>query len=141
MSEQATVRFTMSLPEGLLAEMDAMMAEQGQRSRSKFVRDLVRSRLVASRWQGGGEDVVGVLTLSYDHHQRGLQDALNHVQHRRYVNVLCSTHVHLDGHNCLEVIVVKGASREVQRIADRLISTRGVKHGKLICTTTGEALA
>jgi len=84
---------------------------------------------------------VGTVTLVYDHATHELTEALTELQHRYHGAVCCTTHIHLDEHNCLEVIILKGAARQVRAIADRLISTRGVKHGKLVCTTTGRGLA
>ena len=135
------VRFGVSIPQRLLAAFDKRIRAKGYRTRSEAIRDVVRDYLVEEEWERHAGTVVGTITVVYDHHTRELTQVLTELQHQFHGEICCSTHVHLDGHNCLEVIVVKGASREVQRIADRLISTRGVKHGKLICTTTGEALA
>ena len=132
MKPKGTVRFTVSLPEDLLREMDAMMTDHAQGSRSEFVRDLIRSRLVAARWQEGSEEVVGVLTISYDHHQRGLQERINHVQHHSYVNVLCSTHVHLDHDHCLETIIIRGKPAEIEKLARGIGALRGVRFAELV---------
>ena len=135
------VRFGVSIPQRLLAAFDKRIRAKGYHTRSEAIRDIMREYLVAGEWEGDEGIVVGTITVVYDHGTRDLTHVLTELQHKFHGAVSCSTHVHLDEHNCLEVVVVKGASREVQRIADRLISTRGVKHGKLICTTTGEALA
>ena len=125
----------------LLARFDRQRRRRGYRSRSEAIRDLVRDDLVEQQWQAGKGEVVGTVTIVYDHHARELDHLLTEMQHSDQQAVLCATHVHLDRRNCLEVIVVRGRSEEVQGIADRLISTRGVKHGRLVCTTTGEGLA
>jgi len=127
-------RFGVSMPHDLLREFDQAIAEAGYPNRSEAVRDVVRDYLTAKRWQVPDGEVVGTLTLVYDHHTRELEPKLTDLQHEHTANVVCSTHVHLDHHNCIEVIVVKGQAEEVRRIADHLISTRGVKHGHLTCT-------
>ena len=127
-------RFGVSMPHDLLREFDEAIAEAGYPNRSEAVRDVVRDYLTAKRWQVPDGEVVGTLTLVYDHHTRELEPKLTDLQHEHTANVVCSTHVHLDHHNCIEVIVVKGQAEEVRRIADHLISTRGVKHGHLTCT-------
>jgi CopG family nickel-responsive transcriptional regulator len=101
----------------------------------------MRDQLVDEEWQLGRRLVVGTVTIVYDHDTRELSHALTELQHQFHDAIACATHVHLDEHHCLEVIVVKGRADQVRAIADRLISTRGVKHGKLVCTTTGDNLA
>jgi CopG family nickel-responsive transcriptional regulator len=127
-------RFGVSMPHDLLAQLDRAIAEAGYPNRSEALRDIVRDYLTAKRWQVPDGEVVGTVTLVYDHHTRDLERVLTDLQHEHTDMVVCSTHVHLDHHNCIEVIVVTGHADEVRRIADRLISTRGVKHGQLSCT-------
>lgn len=134
------VRFSVSIPERLIAAFDKRIRAKGYRTRSEAVRDVIRNYLVEDEWEQHDGPVVGTITVVYDHHTRELTHALTDVQHHFHGAVCCSTHVHLDQDNCLEVIVLRGAGKEVQRIADRLISTRGVKHGRLVCTTTGKGL-
>ncbi len=133
-------RFGVSIPARLVQAFDKRIRAKGYRNRSQAIRDIIRNYLVEGEWERGDRTVVGAITVVYDHHTRELTRALTEMQHQFQGEIRCSTHVHLDGDNCLEVIVVRGRSQEVQRIADRLISIRGVKHGKLVCTTTGEAL-
>ena len=133
-------RFGVSMPEGLLQALDEHIAQEGYANRSEALRDIIRDHLVAYRWVESEVEVVGVITLVYDHHAYGLDDHLTEFQHQRHEIVLVSTHVHLDHHNCVEVIVVRGKGAEVQALANRLISEKGVKHGQLTCTTTGEGL-
>lgn len=133
-------RFGVSMSRRLLEQFDRVIRAKGYRSRSEAIRDVVRDYLVAREWAEGQGEVVGTVTIVYDHHTRELGEALTHFQHAHTGAVICSTHVHLDGHNCLEVVVLKGPPGDVQVIADRLISTRGVKHGRLVCTTTGSRL-
>jgi len=134
-------RFGVSIPQELVASFDARTRRKGYRTRSQAIRDIMREYLVSGEWEGGRKQVVGTVTIVYDHDTRELSHALTELQHRFHDAISCATHVHLDDHNCLEVIVVKGRSDQVRAIADRLISTRGVKHGKLVCTTTGHTLA
>ncbi len=135
------VRFGVSIPQQLVEAFDRRLRKQGYRTRSEAIRDVIRDYLVEGEWEGHAGAVVGTITVVYGHATRELTQALTELQHHYHAEICCSTHVHLDEHNCLEVIVVKGLARQVQAIADRLISTRGVKHGKLVCTTTGRALA
>lgn len=130
-------RFGISLPEELVTAFDERIQRKGYKNRSEAIRDLMREELVGDEWQDGGE-VVGTVTIVYDHETRELPQALTEIQHQVHGAVLCTTHVHLDEHNCLEVIIVRGDAQSVRDIADRLISAWGVKHGKLVCTTTGK---
>ena len=129
--KEETIRLSISLPAGLLAEMDKRVISKGYASRSEFVRDLIREKMVEDRWKRSKQDVVGVLTIAYDHHQRELLGRIAEIQHHRYVNVLCSTHVHLDQHHCLEAIILKGSAGEIERIAARISGLRGVKFSRL----------
>lgn len=133
-------RFGVSMERELLARFDALLGERSYASRSEAIRDLVRKELVAAEWADPEAEVVATISLVYEHHEHHLADALAELQHRSYASIVSSTHVHLDHHNCLEVVIARGSSREVRRIADTLISTRGVKHGGVVATTTGMAL-
>jgi CopG family nickel-responsive transcriptional regulator len=128
--EQVT-RFSVSLPDSLLAELDHRVIRRGYASRSEFVRDLIRERMVEDKWKKDTEKVVGVLTISYDHHQRGLIQKIVDLHHSQYINILCTTHVHLDRDNCLETIIIKGRPREIERIAVKSGGLRGVRFAKL----------
>jgi CopG family nickel-responsive transcriptional regulator len=134
------VRFGVSIPQELVRKFDESVRSKGYSNRSEAIRDMMRDYLVEREWETGEGDVVGTVTIVYDHHVRELSNVLTNLQHESHDAVLCSTHVHLDHHNCLEVIVVKGTAEQVRMMADRLISTRGVKHGKLVCTTSGGQL-
>jgi CopG family nickel-responsive transcriptional regulator len=126
-----TIRFTVSLPSGLLKELDKRVGGKAYASRSEFVRDLIRDQILETRWSDSEEDLVGVLTISYDHHQRGLTQRVLDAQHLAYVNILCSTHVHLDHHNCLEAIIIKGKPKDIEKIRTQIGGIRGVKFAKL----------
>lgn len=127
-------RFGVSMESELLARFDARIAAQGYANRSEAIRDLVRQELVDQAWEDPKAQVYGTVTLLYDHHAHGLAEALAELQHDHHAAVACTTHVHVDPHNCLEVIIVKGPSRKVRRIAEALIATKGVKHGQLVCS-------
>lgn len=134
-------RFSVSLEGELLKAFDGYIDQMGYTSRSEAVRDLIREKLVVREWQDPKAEGVGVVTLVYDHHQRDLPEKLTQLQHRYFREIVSTTHIHLDRHNCLEVIIVRGQARRLQSIADLLISTKGVKHGRLLATTTGKTLA
>lgn len=130
----------MAIDSDLLARFDALIAERGYSNRSEAFRDLIRDELVQRSWERPDEHVVGTVTLVYDHHVRMLNEKLTGMQHDHYHNVLSTLHVHLDHDNCLEVLVVKGKAGEVRKIAEGLISTKGVKHGRLTLTSGGADL-
>lgn len=136
-----TKRFGVSIPDELLAKLDKLAKKKGYSNRSEVLRDLVRDRFVDEEWKEGKAEVVGTVTLVYNHHSHDLSDKLADLQHSHFKNIISTTHIHLDAHNCLEVLVVKGKSQKVKEIADQLIATKGVKHGKLVMTSTGKGLA
>ncbi len=136
-----TIRFGISLPKSLLARFDRLISFRGYANRSEAIRDLIREYLVEREWEQGEKTTVGTVSLVYDHHKRELDKSLTDLQHQHYDSVISALHVHLDKHNCLEVVVLRGKSNNIRKIADSLISTRGVKYGKLTLATTGENLA
>ena len=131
------IRFGVSMDGRLLARFDQLIAEKGYSNRSEAIRDLIRGELVEQSWEDDDEETVGTITLVYDHEMGDLTEKLIDYQHQVHGAVISSLHVHLDEHNCLEVLVVKGKGREIRKVAERLIGTRGVKHGKLVTSTTG----
>ncbi|MDA8100620.1 MAG: nickel-responsive transcriptional regulator NikR [Nitrospiraceae bacterium] len=133
-------RFGVSLDSKLMRKFDELIERKGYRARSEAIRDLIRDRLVEEEWEGGDAETVGTITIVYNHHTRELDHALTDIQHQSYHQIISALHIHLDAHNCLEVLVVKGKSRDIKKIADHLIGTKGVKHGKLVMTTTGKEL-
>ena len=126
MSTDPTRRFTVSLPEPLLEELDRRIIHGGYGSRSELVRDLIRGQLVQESWESGGGEVHGVLTICYDHHQRDLKDRLHSIQHDRFVHILCTTHVHLDHDNCLETIILRGTPAEIEKMSLQIAGLKGV---------------
>lgn len=133
-------RFSVSIPQDLLKKLDRFMDNSGYQNRSEAVRDLIRGLAVEEEWKTGKQEVVGTITLVYSHDSHDLADKLTDIQHSHHKNIISTTHIHLDEHNCLETLVVKGKAQKIKAIADMLISARGVKHGKLVTTTTGKGL-
>jgi CopG family transcriptional regulator, nickel-responsive regulator len=133
-------RFSVSIESELLERFLGASSKKGWENRSEALRHLMREALVRDEWSGADE-IVGTITIVYDHHKRELTDRLTSIQHDHHDAVLAATHIHLDHDNCLEMIAVRGTASDVQRIADALIGTRGVKHGKLTATTTGKKLS
>jgi CopG family nickel-responsive transcriptional regulator len=138
--ELSIERFGVSMDAELLARFDTRIAAAGYTNRSEAIRDVVRGYLVKDEWATGDSEVIGTVTLVYDHHTRLLEDKLLEAQHEHHEMIRCSTHVHLDHHNCLEVIVLSGKAAEVRTVAEALMSIRGVKHGELSCTAACSGL-
>ncbi len=133
-------RFGVSIEESLLKNFDRLISRKGYQNRSEALRDLIRDSLVTEEWREGKKEMVGTIALVYSHHTRELSRILTEMQHNHYQTILSTLHIHLDEHNCLEVLAVKGKGEEIKKISDRLIGTKGVKHGKLSLTTTGRDL-
>ena len=133
-------RIGVAIDAGLLEKFDGLIAKRGYTNRSEAFRDLIRDELVEKAWESPRRLVVGTVTLIYDHHVRLLNEKLTDMQHAHHHRILSTLHVHLDQDNCLEVLVVRGKAGAVRKIADALISTKGVKHGRLTITSTGAGL-
>ena len=133
------VRFGVSIDENLIAKFDALIKEESYTNRSEAIRDLIRESLVKKEWLSSKE-VAGTITIVYEHHKRGLLEELIQTQHEYHDTIISTQHIHLNSDNCLEVIIVKGLSQEVIRLAQRLKSLKGVKHSSLTMTTTGTEL-
>jgi len=130
------VRFSVSLPESLLDELDTMVERRGYHSRSHAVAALAREGLVDFASQLGTESVAGTISLVYDYTKKGLQARLAAIQHKYFLLVVSSMHVHLEHHNYLEVLLVQGKASELQKLTNELVTCRGVKNGKLNLTAT-----
>jgi CopG family nickel-responsive transcriptional regulator len=115
------------------------MRQHQYENRSEAIRDLIRTRFVRNEW-AADKDVMGVISLVYDHHQCQLQEKITELQHAYHHQIVSTTHVHMDHDNCLEVIIVRGKAVEVQQLADNLIALRGVRSGNLAMSSTGEHL-
>ena len=136
----SVTRFSVSLPASLARELDRMSKEKGYDNRSLAIADMIRAHLVEHRHQKIGAEIAGSITLVYDHHWHHLQDLLTDLQHDHQGVIIATMHAHLDHHNCLEVLAVRGDAREIKQLADELIAAKGVKHGKLTITSTGKDL-
>jgi CopG family nickel-responsive transcriptional regulator len=130
-------RIGVAIDTGLLDRFDRLIAGRGYTNRSEAFRDMIREELVEQSWESPESRVVGTVTLVYDHHARLLGEKLTGIQHEYHRSVLSTLHVHLDHDLCLEVIVIRGRAGAVRSLADTLISTKGVKHGRLTLTTAG----
>ena len=133
-------RISISLDDNLLSRLDALCKERQYETRSEAVRDMVRKELVQVEWGDPKAEVMATVTIVYEHHEHHVGDALTDLQHKNHRYVVSTTHVHVDAHNCLEVIILRGPSGIVRKIAHGLISAKGVKHGGAVSTTTGKGL-
>jgi CopG family nickel-responsive transcriptional regulator len=133
-------RIGVAIDEDLLEKFDALISRRGYQNRSEAFRDLIRNELVEESWKAPDQEVVGSVTLVYDHHVRMLADKLMDMQHDHHESIVSTLHVHLDHDNCLEVLVVRGPAARVHHIANTLISTKGVKHGRLTISSAGKDL-
>ncbi len=133
-------RFGVSMSETLLNQFDQLVQARGYANRSEAIRDLVRDALVVKEWEEGEGEVAGTITLVYDHHTAGLNDTLTELQHEYHHLIISTLHVHLGEHNCLETLIVRGSPQEAKKLADQLISLKGIIHGKLTVTSTGRNL-
>lgn len=135
-----TIRFGVSLDSELLEKFDKLSEERCYQTRSEAIRDLIRNTLVQKEWEDLGKELVGTVTLVFDHHQSDLAQKLTEIQHDALELIVTSLHIHLDHHNCLEVLIMRGPGEKIRDTAQLLISTKGVKHGKLSLATTGADL-
>lgn len=134
-------RFGLAMDGELLDQFDRLVENRGvHTNRSEAIRDLVRDALVEAEWEDSDEEIMATITMVFDHHAHDLSEKLDALQHAHFDEIVATMHVHLDAHNCLEVLIVRGTSAAVRMIADGLLGTKGVKHGKLVTTTTGRHL-
>jgi CopG family nickel-responsive transcriptional regulator len=133
------VRTGVSLERQLLARFDKVIARKGYHNRSKAIRDIIRDQIVDEE-ADENKIVAGTLTMIYDHHRPSLTERLIEAQHHAAGKVLAATHVHLSHDYCLEVVIMKGRSGEIKRLGDQILSFRGVKHGRMVITSTGKNL-
>jgi CopG family nickel-responsive transcriptional regulator len=135
-------RIGVSLEADLLTQFDRLIADKGYVNRSEAIRDLIRDALVQRDWSEskGREERVAVAVLVYDHDSSSLAQKLAHIQHENHRAVVSALHVHMDEHNCLEVLVLRGGARDIVSMGEGLVSTKGVKYGKLVPATTGQTL-
>ena len=133
-------RFSVSMPDELVSALDEMVLKKGYPNRSQAIADMVREQLVSHYSHHASEYVAGTITLVYDHHKRNIQTLLTDIQHDHNELIVATMHVHLDHDNCLEVLVVRGNAKEIEKIANELLTAKGVKQGKLTITQAGEQL-
>jgi len=133
------VRFGVSLEQTLLERFDDLIREKRYTNRSEALRDLIRRELVQKEWQEG-RDVAGAVTLIYDHHKRDVMSKVTDIQHDFQRVIISTQHIHLDHHNCLEIVAARGKAEEVQRLADTLRSIKGVRHATLSMSSTGREI-
>ena len=132
------VRFSVAMPESLLIKFDELVARRGiAKNRSEVVRDLVRDALVRDASGVPGTEVVGTLTIVFDHHATDVQEKLHDIQHDHYESIVSTMHIHIDQHRCIEVIVLRGETTLVQQISNLVLGTKGVMSGKLVLTAVG----
>lgn len=135
------VRFSIAVPEDLLRAFDAQIVRRSEgANRSEAIRDLIRASLVKEEERTPNAQVIGSLTMIYDHHTGDLTRKLDEVQHDYTAEIVSTMHVHLDHHNCLEILALKGRGERVYELADKLLGLRGVKHGELTCAATESSL-
>ena len=134
------VRFGVSLEEDLLIQFDQLIKKRKYTNRSEALRDMIREELIKKEWTENKE-VTGAITLVYDHHTRELVTKVLDVQHDYHACILSSQHIHLDHHNCFEIIVTKGKSKEIEALYQKLKSIKSVKHAGFMMATKGEHIA
>lgn len=134
------VRLSISLDRPLAHRLERLVRQSRYSNRSEFVRDLIRRRLVESEWTEGNQEVVGTITLVYDHHARQLVDKLMDIQHDHHDEILATTHVHVSHDRCAEMLMVRGAAPNVRALADQLRKQKGVLHAELSMSSTGKSL-
>ncbi len=132
-------RFSISIEKNLLDIFDEHIQTRQYNNRSEAIRDLIRKAFIKEEWEAE-KDVMGVMKLVYDHHRHQLQEKVTEVQHDYHDLIVSTTHVHMDHHNCLEVIIVKGKAKEVQELSDQLFALKGVRDGHLAMSSTGKSL-
>jgi CopG family transcriptional regulator, nickel-responsive regulator len=133
-------RFSISLEPALLKEFDLYVKRHDYATRSEAARDLLRKALVEEEWSDGKVEVMGVISIVYEHHRRGLMSRLMSIQHDFEQLIVSSSHVHVDHDNCLEVMIVRGVSGKVHKVRDAIAAIKGVKYANLSAVTTGERI-
>jgi len=136
MTKEQVSRIGVSLPPDLLESFDRYIEEKRYETRSKAIGDLMRDALQREQWSKSGTEVIGAVTLVYDHHTRGLSDKLTEIQHTHFANVVSTTHIHIDHHRCLEIVVLRGKVNRVRELGEKMIAPRGVMNGKLVFAAT-----
>ena len=129
-------RFGVSIEPKLLKKFDVQIKKQGYTNRSEAIRDMIRKNLITTKQTQPDAEAIGTLTIIYDHHTGTLTDKLLHVQHDHHHEILSTTHIHVDHHNCLEVLVLKGKTKQINKLSDAIKALKGIKHGELVITSS-----
>jgi CopG family transcriptional regulator, nickel-responsive regulator len=137
-SNESLIRFGVSMEKGLLEKFDTLITSKGYSNRSEAIRDLARAELVRESWQSKTGRQIAVLTLVYEHEHSDLLHRLTHLQHDNQKLITSSLHIHLDDDNCMEVLVLQGKARDLETLAQHMLSIKGVKFGELTHGTTGK---
>ena len=131
---QKITRFGVSIEPDLLHKFDRVIKKKGYKNRSEAIRDIIRKNLITEKTEDPNSEAIGTLTMIYDHHAGNLTNRLIDLQHHHHKEILTTTHIHVDHENCLEVLVLKGKTRNIQKLADNIKSLKGIKHGELVIT-------
>ena len=131
-------RISISLESSLVRRFDQLVKKEGFPTRSEAIKKLIQASLIEHQWKNG-QQVAGAITMVYDHHGRGLSSQLNEIQHKAGPVIVATQHIHLDHHNCLEIITVKGLSERIRALVLDLQSVKGIAHLDFVVTTIGES--
>ena len=139
--EEKIIRYGVSIPETLAENFDKQIVNNGYANRSEAIRDLMRKALVENEWESDSKNIVATLTIVYDHKTPTLMKEIKEHGHEHIDEIISMLHIHLDAVHCLEVYVMKGDAETIKHIANGFIGKKGVKHGKLVCTTSAENIS
>ncbi|NIA08596.1 MAG: nickel-responsive transcriptional regulator NikR [Nitrospiraceae bacterium] len=142
-TDSSITRFGVSIPSDLINAFDKYIRDREYTNRSEAIRDLIRRKLIEKEWEKEfqGQEVIGTITYVYDHHKRNLVDSILNIQHDFPNHIIALQHVHIDHHNCLEVVIVRGEAGTLRNLAHKLEALKGMKHCQLTMTTTGANLS
>lgn len=129
------IRFSVSLPENLLNELDKKVENKSYASRSEFIRDLIREQIIKDEWQEASGELIAVLTMIYNHHQNDVLSKMMQIEHDAKVDITCTTHIHINHDNCLETICLKGEAKDIEKFSNDIAGLKGVKFTKLTKTS------
>jgi len=124
-------RIGVSLDTELLKKFDKLIKDQGYQNRSEAIRDLIRDKLSVEKTKAPNSPAIAAVCLVYNHHESQLMKKLTDLQHSHLLETICSTHIHLNKHDCMELIVLKGKAGQINKMGESLVSLKGVKLGKI----------
>ncbi len=131
---ETVTRVGVSFESELLDKFDTLIQKKGYTNRSEAIRDLVRKSLIESEIEVERGDVIGTITIIYDHDIGDVTNRLLHLQHHHHSDISSTIHIHVDEHICLEVLVIQGKVKDVRNLANNIMAIKGVKHGELVIT-------